>query len=91
MPKKIGVSLAAILLTLCLNFPAVGQGPAIETVDVVGQTSDGPVVSTDGAMLIRLKNRITISLTMPTPAPGSYTYPPVERTLVHTAGSARKI
>ena len=56
--------------------PVMGQGAAIETVDVVGQGPAGPVVSADGATLIRVRNGITISLKMPTPAPGSYAYPP---------------
>jgi hypothetical protein len=71
-----GTILAVAFLSLCLSFPAMGQGSAIETVDVVGQGGAGPVVSTDGATLVRVKNGITISLNMPTPAPGSYAYPP---------------
>jgi hypothetical protein len=55
---------------------AHGQGVVRETVDIVGQSPAGPVVSVDGATLSRTKNGITIALSMPTPAPGSYDYPP---------------
>jgi hypothetical protein len=46
-----------------------------ETADVVGQGLAGPVVSADGARLIRSEKGINISLTMPTPMPGTYMYP----------------
>jgi hypothetical protein len=63
-------------MLLSMSFPAIGQGLAIETADVVGQGPAGPVVSTGGAKLIRVPNGVTISLSMPTPAPGTYNYPP---------------
>jgi len=56
---------------------AYGQGGATrETVDVVGQSDAGPVVSANGATLIRARNGITISFGMPTPMSGTYNYPP---------------
>ena len=51
------------------------EGSMKSTVDVVGQGMAGPVVSADGATLIRTENGITASLSMPTPVSGSYTYP----------------
>lgn len=64
-PRVIGV----------LALVAAGWASA-ETADVVGQGPMGPVVSADGARLIRSDNGINISLSMPAPAPGSYVYPP---------------
>ena len=60
---------------LAMSLQANAQGASHETVDVVGQSSAGPVVSEDGATVIRTKNGISASLKMPTPLPGSYTYP----------------
>ena len=57
--------------------------PAVvtETADVVGQGPDGPVVAENGATIHRTEHELLISLSMPTPEPGSYTYPsePPER------------
>lgn len=47
-----------------------------ETADVVGQGSAGPVVSVGGANLWRSDTGVSVSLRMPTPAPGTYIYPP---------------
>ncbi|MGW8369072.1 MAG: hypothetical protein ACWGPN_10380, partial [Gammaproteobacteria bacterium] len=69
----IGTGVAALMLT---GMQALGQGAASETQDVVGQGPMGPVVSEDGATLIRSPNSLTAHLTMPTPVPFSYLYPP---------------
>jgi hypothetical protein len=53
-----------------------GVGAIKQTVDVVGQGPAGPVVAELGATVIRTKNGVRIALTMPTPMPGSYSYPP---------------
>ena len=53
------------------------KGAVRQTVDVVGQSPGGPVVSPDGATLIRTKKGVTASISMPTPMSGSYSYPPV--------------
>ena len=53
------------------------KGATRQTADVVGQSPAGPVVSPDGASIIRTKNGITASISMPTPMSGSYNYPPV--------------
>ncbi len=75
MKTIIRAHLAFGCLLLASSFPAMGQGSNVETADVVGQGGGGPIVSMDGATLIRVPNGITISLKMPTPPPGSYTYP----------------
>jgi len=46
-----------------------------ETADVVGQGLAGPVVAADGAAILRTPNGVAAKLVMPTPVPGSYTYP----------------
>lgn len=76
MKSFIATGFLVALSLVFSNIPAKAQGSAIETADVVGQGPAGPVVSADGATLIRVRNGITISIKMPTPAPGSYTYPP---------------
>jgi hypothetical protein len=74
MNKTVVMSLVVLLFT---SAQAYGQGGVTrETVDVVGQSNAGPVVSANGATLIRAKNGITISLGMPTPMAGTYNYPP---------------
>jgi hypothetical protein len=69
-------SLAGVLLVLFATVDADAQGVIKQTVDIVGQGPDGPVVSMDGATLVRTRNGITASMSMPTPAPGTYDYPP---------------
>ena len=67
----------SLVVLLFAGAQAYGQGGVTrETVDVVGQSGAGPVVSANGATLIRAKNGITISLGMPTPMAGTYNYPP---------------
>lgn len=46
-----------------------------ETEDIFGQGPAGAVVAVDGAKINRGPTGITASVTMPTPEPGSYTYP----------------
>lgn len=50
-------------------------GVIIETTDVFGQGLMGPVVAEDGATIRRTSKGISMRLSMPTPEPGSYTYP----------------
>jgi len=66
----------AILLaaaTLMLSASAVAAGNW-ETADVIGQGFAGPVVAPGGAAIQRTPNGVAASLTMATPAPGTYTY-----------------
>lgn len=64
---------------------ALADGAIKQTVDVLGQglspgactpVTERTVVAAGGARLVRTKNGITASVTMPTPAPGTYCYPP---------------
>jgi len=57
------------------------EGVVSETTDVIGQGPDGDVVAEGGATIRRTDNEILVELSMPTPEPGTYTYPsaPPER------------
>lgn len=71
--------LACLIAVVSLVLPSsqtYAKGAVKQTVDVVGQGPAGPVVSPDGASLIRTNNGITASINMPTPMSGSYSYPP---------------
>ena len=63
--------------TLGLMTPvaASNEGRITQTADVFGQGPGGSVVAEDGATLGRTRNGLSITLSMPTPEPGSYTYP----------------
>lgn len=63
------------LVALALGTLAYAGGAMKSTVDVVGQSSAGMVVAENGATIIRTGNGVTASVSMPTPLPGSYTYP----------------
>jgi hypothetical protein len=63
-------------LLLLITIRAHADGAVGETADVVGQSPAGPVVSEDGASLIRTANGITVAVKMPTPTPFTYNYPP---------------
>ena len=54
---------------------ASGRGVRKQTADVFGQGPDGPIVAEDGATIRRTPNGISMSVAMPTPAPGTYEYP----------------
>jgi hypothetical protein len=62
-------------LGLAVPAAATGNGVITETEDVFGQGMDGDVVAEDGATIRRTKNGVSINLSMPTPEPGTYTYP----------------
>ena len=69
--------LMPLVILLVASSQVYGKGGSNkETVDVGGQGGVGDPVSIDGGTLIRKKNGITISISMPTPLPGTYTYPP---------------
>lgn len=79
MIKHVTSTLVAMSLAFFLIAGAEAggnKGATRQTADVVGQSPAGPVVSPDGASLIRTKNGITASINMPTPMSGSYDYPP---------------
>lgn len=68
-------AVAAGTLGVITPTAAADDGVIGQTADVFGQGPEGPVVAEDGATLRRTRNGISISLSMPTPEPGSYTYP----------------
>ena len=65
--------LACLIIVVSLVLPSAqtyAKGAVKQTVDVIGQGTDGPVVSPGGASLIRTKNGVTASTTsqgMPSP------------------------
>ena len=73
MRRRILASLlAAALLAVASHVAAAGPW---ETADVVGQGPGGAVVAPGGAAVLRTANGLSVQLSMPTPAPGSYVYP----------------
>jgi hypothetical protein len=67
------LSAAAVALTVAGG--AAADGASLRRADVVGQGPSGPVVSENGAKLIRTAHHLQVKLRMPTPEPGSYVYP----------------
>lgn len=65
------VALSAAFV-LSLTTPAAA-GPPVST-DVLAQDGE-TVYARDGAQLVRQPNGLAVSVSMPTPAPGSYLYP----------------
>lgn len=74
---KMRVRLTAVVSLVLPSSQTYAKGAVKQVEDVIGQGMSGPVVSPDGASLIRTKNGITASINMPTPVSGSYEYPPV--------------
>jgi hypothetical protein len=68
----------SLMATALIVTPAGAAGVSTETSDVRGQGSAGPVVAVDGAVLRRSDNGLSAMLTMPTPEPGTYNYPPAQ-------------
>src|SRR5918996_2238609 len=52
-----------------------GAASPWEQADVVGQGMGGPTVAPGGAKILRTADGLSVSLSMPTPVPGSYAYP----------------
>ncbi len=65
-------SLLALSMVLLTTMAATAASP--EKADVLDQ-GGGAVYAPQGAQLVRQPNGIAVSLTMPTPEPGSYLYP----------------
>lgn len=77
-----GVSRRGFLRTGAVTVGGVGMvGTGIaadstkQTTAVFGQGMDGDVVAEDGATLRRTRNGVSMTLSMPTPAPDTYDYP----------------
>lgn len=58
-----------------LSTPSAATGVTMAAADAFGQGPGGSVVAEDGATLGRTPNGISMTVSMPTPKPGSYTYP----------------
>ena len=74
MRKRILATIVATASLAASTSLAAAAG-SWETADVVGQGLAGPVVAADGAAILRTPNGVAAKLVMPTPVPGSYTYP----------------
>jgi hypothetical protein len=66
-------------LAVLLAFPAAAAAAPHQTADILGPpdpaSGSRPLVVVDGATLIRGTRGLSASISMPTPAPGSYAYP----------------
>jgi hypothetical protein len=69
--------LAALVATagLLASGTIAGAASPWEEADVVGQGMGGPIVAPGGATILRTADGVSVSLSMPTPVPGSYAYP----------------
>lgn len=86
--KMLACLLGVFSLTL-LSVQTHAKGAIKQTQDVYGQGIGGPIVSLNGASLIRTKNGVTASIRMPTPVSGEYNYPPANpfQTVTPVAGT----
>lgn len=73
MRRSVVIMLAAMLVLAIASTPAVGN-QHVTTADILDQ-GGGPVLVADGARLIRTPNALGLKVAMPTPQPGTYTYP----------------
>ncbi len=66
------------MMSMLTLFSPDGRSQVVikQTADVNGQGIGGPLVSKNGAQLLRTPNGIMIAASMPIPAPGTYSYPP---------------
>jgi hypothetical protein len=69
---------ALSLVATALIVTPAGAGLTTEASDVRGQGPAGSVVSAGGAVLQRSDSGLSAKLTMPTPEPGTYNYPPAQ-------------
>lgn len=74
MRKRILSSIITASALVLSASVASAAGPS-ETADVVGQGLAGPIVAPDGAAIRRTPNSVVAKLVMPTPVPGTYSYP----------------
>jgi hypothetical protein len=73
------LAVAALTLAAVTVVSAGGAaGIDTQTADVRGQGPGGPVVAQDGATLQRSDTGLSAKLSMPTPEPGTYLYPPAQ-------------
>jgi hypothetical protein len=71
--RLLAIGIAAA--TLALSTSVAAAGTSTERADIFGQGLGGGTVAVDGGAIQRTPNGVTASVSMPTPAPGSYLYP----------------
>lgn len=69
-----GLALASVAVVAAAGAASVDT----QTADVRGQGPGGQVVAEDGATLQRSDSGLSAKLSMPTPEPGTYLYPPAQ-------------
>ncbi len=69
------VLIVVSVVALLVGTATVAGANPWEVEDVFGQGMGGPVVAEDGAKIHRGVKGVSASVSMPTPEPGSYTYP----------------
>jgi hypothetical protein len=74
--RRIVTTLVAAVALVVMAVPAQGASATVETEDVMGQGIPGPVYAAGAATLIRSDSGVSARLSIPTPEPGSYMYPP---------------
>lgn len=67
-------TITALSLALSLSATAAAGSPW-ETTQIIGQGPAGPLVAGATASLQQTSNGLSVKVSMPTPQPGSYTYP----------------
>jgi hypothetical protein len=73
MRRSFIATVVGVVLTLGLSVPSTASQHD-ETSDILDQ-GGGPVLVENGAGLIRTSHGLSVRIAMPTPEPGSYTYP----------------
>jgi hypothetical protein len=76
MRRKSAILASLVVAAGLLASAAIaGAASPWEQADVFGQGMGGPTVAPDGARILRTADGLSVSLSMPTPMPGSYAYP----------------
>lgn len=75
MTVKRAFKVLVVAFALLIGSLSAAAAHPVERADIVGQGLDGPVVSEDGAEIRRRAAGVTAKVSLPTPEPGSYTYP----------------
>lgn len=73
--RKRNLATLVAAASLVVSATSVSAGSGWESANVFGQGLAGPVVAPGGAGILRSTNSVAARLTMPTPEPGSYSYP----------------
>jgi hypothetical protein len=74
--RRMIAALIGAAAVIAMVLPAHAASVTSQTEDVIGQGVSGPVYATDSAWLMRSDTGVTAKMSIPTPEPGSYNYPP---------------